>query len=119
DLANWLAGAAPTKVAARLEADATVDRRGAFYFDPAGVVDVEYENGATFRLDSTGSAEGAGLSVVCEHGSLSVDQSEEAVVVTARDGERTIPTDVDAKPRMTAWFVSTLRALTAGDGLRP
>jgi predicted dehydrogenase len=120
DLANWLAGAPATRVAARLEADATVDRRGAFYFDPAGVVDVEYENGATFRLDTTGSPEGGGLSVVCEQGALTVDHSEQAVVVTAPAGERTIPTDVEARPRMTAWFESTLRALTAGDdGLRP
>jgi predicted dehydrogenase len=120
DLANWLAGAPATRVAARLEADATVDRRGAFYFDPAGAVDVEYENGATFRLDTTGSSEGAGLSVVCEQGALTVDRSEQAVVVTAPAGERTIPTDVEAGPRMTAWFESTLRALTAGDdGLRP
>jgi predicted dehydrogenase len=120
DLANWLAGAPATSVTARLESEATVDRRGAFYFDPAGVVDVEYENGATFQLDSTSSSEGAGLSVVCEQGTLTVDRSEQAVVVTGPDGERTIPTDVEARPRMTAWFESTLRALTAGaDALRP
>ena len=120
DLANWLASARPTKVAARLEADASVDRRGAFYFDPAGVVDVEYDSGAAFRLDTTGSREDAGLSVVCEHGTLSVDHSEQAVVVAGPDGGRTIPTDVEVRTRMTAWFESTLRALTVGqDGLRP
>jgi hypothetical protein len=99
---------------------ANVDRRGAFYFDPPGVVDVTYENGAALRLDTTGTGGKPGLSVECEEGRLTVDRSEAGVVVRSPGGERTIPTDVEGKGRNATWFESTLRALTVGnDGLQP
>jgi predicted dehydrogenase len=119
DLANWLAGSRPVAVRGRLDV-ATVDRRGAFYVDPSGVVDVEYEHGTSFRLDASGAGTDPGLSIVCEHGGVAVEPSEEAVLVTGPEGERTIPTDAGERPRMTSWFESTLRALAVGaDGLRP
>jgi predicted dehydrogenase len=120
DLANWLAGARPVQVAATLATAADVDRRGAFYFDPPGVVDVTYENGATLRLDTTGTGGKPGLSVECEDGRLTVDRTEAGVVVHGPAGERTIPTEVEGKSRNATWFEATLRALTIGDdGLRP
>ena len=120
DLANWLAAARPVQVAATLGTDSEVDRRGAFYFDPPGVVDVTYENGAVLRLDTTGAGGKPGLSVECEQGTVTVDRREAEVVVRGSGGERTIPTDVEGRSRNATWFESTLRALTVDeDGLRP
>jgi len=120
DLANWLAGSPPTQVSAALAGDSDVDRRGAFYFDPPGVVDVTYEDGATLRLDTTGEGEKPGLTVECAQGSVSVDRREGEVVVRSSEGKRSIPTDVEGGNRNATWFESTLYALAVGEnGLRP
>lgn len=120
DLANWLAGSPPAQVSAMLAGDSDVDRRGAFYFDPPGVVDVTYEDGATLRLDTTGAGERPGLTVECEHGSISVDRREAEVAVRSAGGKRSIPTDVEGGNRNATWFESTLHALVSGEnGLRP
>jgi predicted dehydrogenase len=120
DLAGWLADARPTRVAATLAPESDVDRRGAFYVDPPGVVDVTYESGATLRIDTTGAGEKPGLAVECEHGSVTVDRREAEVVVRSSEGKRAIPTDAGDGNRNAIWFESTLRALAVGeDGLRP
>jgi predicted dehydrogenase len=113
DLANWLVGAPPVAVSATLEQHPSVDRRGAYYFDPPGRAEVEYESGARFAVDSTGETP-EGLVVECEGGSLKVGPEEDALVVLGPQGERTVDSD-GGREESFDWFDETLRALVAGE----
>ncbi len=118
DLATWFAGDRPVAVSATLEEHPSVDRRGAWYFDPPGRATVEYAGGATFSVDSTGESPD-GLVVECEHGRLVVGPEEDALVVQTPAGERSIASD-GGREDSDEWFDATLRALTTGvDGLEP
>ena len=113
DLANWLAGEPPVAVSAQLDEHPSVDRRGAYYFDPPGRARVEYEGGAIFDVDSSGERP-EGLVVECEHGRLTVGPEEEALVVSGPNGERTVASD-GGREESFDWFEATLRAAVAGE----
>lgn len=115
DLANWLIGTAPIGVTADLDRASTIDHRGAWYYDPSGIVEVTYENGVTFILDAHGNISGfdQGLTVVCEKGRIFVDVAESRAVVT----KDRVTTDIasDKQGPGYNWFVNTLTA-TVGIG---
>jgi predicted dehydrogenase len=117
DLANWIAGAPPVEVRGRIAAGALIDRRGARFYDPPGVVEAEYENGVRLRLDTTGEGEKPRLLVQCEGGSLVVDRTETQVTVKRPDGETDIPTDaVGGRSRNAHWSERTMAALVDAPG---
>jgi predicted dehydrogenase len=113
DLANWLAGERPVAVSAQLDDHPSVDRRGAYYFDPPGHARVEYESGAVFEVDSTGETPD-GLIVECEDGRLTVGPEEDSLVISAPHGERTVASD-GGREESFDWFDATLRATVAGE----
>ena len=113
DLANWLAGVPPVAVSAELLENPAVDRRGAYYVDPPGRAQVEYEGGAFFEADSTGESP-TGLVVECEHGRLFVGPEEDALVISGPNEERTVASD-GGREESFDWFDATLHALVAGE----
>ncbi|MGE5272775.1 MAG: Gfo/Idh/MocA family protein [Verrucomicrobiota bacterium] len=113
DLANWLTGERPVAVSAQLDEHPSVDRRGAYYFDPPGHARVQYESGAVFEVDSTGETPD-GLFVECEQGSLRVGPEEDALAINGPEGERTVASD-GGREESFDWFDATLRAVVAGE----
>jgi predicted dehydrogenase len=113
DLANWLVGSAPVAVSAQLEEHPSVDRRGAYYYDPPGRVTVEYDGGAAFEVDSTGERP-EGLVVECEQGRLVVGPEEDALVISGPQGERSVESD-GGREESFDWFDATLRKVVAGE----
>jgi len=116
DLANWLTGEQPVAVSARLDDHPSVDRRGAYYFDPPGRARVEYAGGAVFEVDSTGETP-EGLVVECEHGRLAVGPEEDSLVISRPEGERTVASD-GGREESFDWFDATLRAVIADGDAR-
>jgi len=113
DLVNWLVSDRPVAVSATLAEDYSPDRRGPWYFDPPGRAEVLYAGGARFVLDSQGDSP-PGLVVECDQGRLTVGPDEEAVVVTAPQGERAIASDGGGGDDSFEWYETTLTALALG-----
>jgi len=112
DLANWLTGERPVAVSAQLDDVPSVDRRGAYYFDPPGHARVEYASGAVFEVDSTGETP-EGLVVECEDGRLAVGAEEDSLVISSPQGERTVASD-GGREESFDWFDAMLGAAVAG-----
>lgn len=115
DLAGWLAGSPPVEVRGDLLPEQKTDRRGTRYYDPAGVAEVRYANGATLELDARGqeAKEDAGLVVTCEQGQARVDAAERRLVI---EGQGSEPREVatDAGPTIFHWIEAALHELMHG-----
>jgi predicted dehydrogenase len=111
DLANWFIDAAPVSVAAELDEHSTLDHRGAFFFDPAGKVEVTYQNGLKFELDARGKADVAarGITVHLENADLRVNDVESLLEIRTPAGTRTLPSDREANALN--WVETTLLSL--------
>jgi predicted dehydrogenase len=118
DLANWYVGARPASVSCRLEEHSAVDHRGAFFYDPPGLLEAVYENGVTFKMDTRREAEAKGLVVTLERGTLRVDVEESFLEVTAGGTVNRVPSD---KARFGFnWIEATLASVVhGGDGFEP
>jgi predicted dehydrogenase len=118
DLADWIVGSEPVSVSARLESTSAVDHRGAAFFDPGGVVDVEYANGARLHLDTTGAGDHApGLTVKGPAGEIHVDVAESHARASGPEGSAKLRSD--KRRGGYNWFENALLALLSGEGPAP
>ncbi|MBM3299934.1 MAG: Gfo/Idh/MocA family oxidoreductase [Deltaproteobacteria bacterium] len=117
DLANWFLVSEPSRVSARLDRFSVVDHRGAFFFDPAGCIEVTYQNGAVFSMDTTGANQALteGLTVIGERGEVYVDVEESFVNIKSATGERKSLSDKVGYGYN--WIENTLEALISDHAL--
>jgi predicted dehydrogenase len=94
DLANWFADSPPVSVTAQLEETSIVDKRGSLYFDPPGLVEVNYANGLVFRMDTRdGQREPFGTTFRLERGTLFIDDDELFLTIQTESGSERVPGD--------------------------
>ena len=111
DLANWFMDAKPIRVSGELDEHSAVDKRGAFYFDPPGSMEVTYENGLTFRMDTRDRPENRpfGMRVRLEGGNLFIDDAESFLEIETPSKSVRNPSDKENDGYN--WIENTLTAL--------
>jgi predicted dehydrogenase len=116
DLINWYLGARPKKVTARLANRSSVDTRGAYFFDPAGYLEIEYEHGQTACVDGLEQRSDLALGMVLrfDHGTIQISADEQATHLAGPNGERNLAHE----PGSTTydWIGNTFDALVAPGG---
>ena len=111
DLANWLAGTLPVEVSGKLDTMSVVDHRGAIFYDPPGCLQVRYENGVVFEMNTMANSaeESRGMTVWFERGKARINNDESLVSIETSEGVETISaTDANRRYR---WIESAVASM--------
>ncbi len=111
DLATWFIASKPVAVSAQLEKESVIDTRGAYYFDPEGVLAVRFDNGITFELDATGTNTKfpEGMTLRFENGDAHVSMDESRLTQTQKGDAAQVLATSEASPY--AWIETTVQAM--------
>jgi predicted dehydrogenase len=96
DLGNWYAASQPVSVRAELDEHSSIDHRGATFFDPPGSVEVTYESGVRFKLETRqqpATGRPFGMRVRLERGELFIDDEESFLEIRTPKGTEKLPSD--------------------------
>ena len=117
DLANWLVGSRPVEVLGRLDTMSVVDHRGAIFYDPPGRLQIRYENGAVFEMNtlSDSAEESRGMMVQFERGKARINNDESLATIETFSGVETVNvTDTDRRYR---WIESAVASMVTDPAL--
>ncbi len=113
DLANWLMAARPLNVSGRLDEVSVVDHRGAVFYDPPGRLQVTYESGAVFEMNTFSDApkDALGMRVWFEKGAARINNDESLAVIETPQGEERV--EVTDENRRYRWIESAIASVVS------
>jgi predicted dehydrogenase len=117
DLINWYMGARPRSVTAELASTSSVDTRGAFFYDPQGYVQIEYDSGQTACLDGLDKRSDLleGMRLSFDQGVINVDVAERTTRLVGPHGERDLADESSSTTY--DWIANTFEALVSPGGI--